>query len=287
MSLIALNLIMTATLNGAKVAGGNPRATEYIGRSGDLLAYRYSLLTDITKITSFLSFFSIWLTTGILMNSYREKLINSILYWVLLSIPFVYFLVTYFYQFIFASPLITYLEVDPVTVSILLSMFLSLSKPIGGFVFALAFWNVSKIISYEKQIRTSMIIAGWGVFLIFSANQAATQVVVPYPAFGVPTLTALNIGGFLMLLGIYNSATLVSTNDKLRGFIHKQAVELKLLGSIGRAELEREMQKTIIKIEQEKSIVNNKDYPVELDLNELKRYIEIVIKEVKEERARD
>ena len=38
------------------------------------------------------------------------------------------------------------------------------------------------------------------------------------------------------------------------------------------------MQKTIIKIEQEKSIVNNKDYPVELDLNELKRYIEIIIK---------
>ena len=34
-----------------------------------------------------------------------------------------------------------------------------------------------------------------------------------------------------MLLGIYNSATLVSTNDKIRGLVHKQAVELKLAGA--------------------------------------------------------
>jgi hypothetical protein len=33
----------------------------------------------------------------------------------------------------------------------------------------------------------------------------------------------LNMGAFLMLIGIYNSTRLVSTNDQLRRFIHKQA----------------------------------------------------------------
>lgn len=85
-----------------------------------------------------------------------------------------------------------------------------------------------------------MVIAGWGIFLIFSANQAATQIVGPYPPFGITTVTVLDIAGYLMLLGIYNSATLASTNENLRKFIPKQAVELKLLGLIGRAEMERD-----------------------------------------------
>jgi hypothetical protein len=46
-----------------------------------------------------MSFFSIWVTTAILMNYYRERLINAIVYWVILSVPLVYFVITYFYQY--------------------------------------------------------------------------------------------------------------------------------------------------------------------------------------------
>jgi hypothetical protein len=41
----------------------------------------------------------------------------------------------------------------------------------------------------------------------------------PYPPFGLAMITVLNIAGYLMLLGIYNSASLVSTNNDLRKFI--------------------------------------------------------------------
>ena len=54
-----------------------------------------------------------------------------------------------------------------------------------------------------------MIISGWGIFLIFGANQGLVQTLAPYPPFGLVTNTVLIIGGFLMLLGIYNSAILV------------------------------------------------------------------------------
>jgi len=89
--------------------------------------------------------------------------------------PLVYFLITYFYQFIFSNILISYLEIDPVTVSIALGAFLSLSKPIGGLFFAVVFWKISKTISFEKKIKAYMVISGWGIFLIFSANQAEAQ----------------------------------------------------------------------------------------------------------------
>ena len=283
MSFIAINLVMTAALTSAKMSGRPYHTGEYVGGSGDTLAFRYGLLNDISKITSFVSFFSIWLTTAILMNSYREKLISSILYWIILSIPLAYFIITYFYQFILSYTLTSYLEVDPVTVSIILGTFLSLSKPIGGLVFGVAFWNISKIISYEKNMRTSMIIAGWGILLIFSANQATTQNVAPYPPFGLATVTVLNVAGYLMLLGIYNSASLVSANNGLRKFIHKHA--LKLLNPIGEAELQNEIQRTVKMISDRKEIASiTTETTFELDEKELKKYLDSVIKEVKRER---
>jgi hypothetical protein len=114
-----------------------------------------------------------------------------------------------------ARILISYLAIDPITVSIVIRAFLSLSKPIGGLVFAVAFWKISRIVSYEKNIKTYMIISGWGIFLIFGANQAAVQIVGPYPPFGLVTITVLNVAAYLMLVGIYNSAALVSTNNRV------------------------------------------------------------------------
>jgi hypothetical protein len=284
MSLIALNLIIGAGLACANIASRPSPAGEYGGASADITSFKFKLLNNISNVTSFISFFSIWLTTGILTNSYRERLIRSVFYWILLSLPFAYFLITYFYQFIFANLLISYLEVDPVSVSIALGTFLSLSKPIGGLVFGISLWSITKIISYEKNIRTSMIMAGLGILLIFSANQAATQIVGPYPPFGLATVTILVVASYIMLLGIYNSAKLVSVNNDLRHSIHNHA--LKLLSPIGKAQMEKEIQKTVKQISNKKevaaiSIENTTETTLEWDEDELKKYVRYIIKEVR------
>ena len=129
-----------------------------------------------------------------------------------------------------------------------------------------------------------MIISGWGIFLIFSADQAEAQIVAPYPPFAVATLTVLNTAAFLMLLGIYNSAVRVSANNDLRKSIYKYALESKLLGQIGRAEMESEMQKAVTTITNEKKhLMTDTEQPVELDGMELKKYLEFVIREVKKD----
>ena len=143
--------------------------------------------------------------------------------------------------------------IDPVTISIVLGAFLSLNKPIGGLIFGAVFWKISRIMSYERNIMTYMIISGFGIFLIFAANQAATQTIPGiYPPFGLLTITVLNIAAFFMLLGIYNSASLVSANHNLRKLIRKHALESKLFNIIGQAEMEKEIQKTVKKITQDK-----------------------------------
>jgi hypothetical protein len=283
MVLIAFNLIMTSAFVTAKINDRPDRVGEFIGSSGDISGGRHASLDIFYRISSFMAFFSIWVTTAILMNSYREKLFSPILFWFILSIPLVYFLITFFYQLTLGKLLLSYLQSDPITVSIILSAFLSLSKPIGGLVFGVAFWNIARTVGYERNIKIYMIISGWGIFLIFAANQAAIQIVNPYPPFGLVTLTVLTTAGYLMLLGIYNSASLVSTNNSLRKYIRRHAMlRSNLLDLIGHAEMEKEIQETVTDIIESQEIQDIRtEREVELDEKELRRYIDIVIKEVR------
>jgi hypothetical protein len=282
MSLIAFNLILTALFVDFKLTDAQYRVQEFIGGGGDVSGGKYLFLGNLYSISSLISFFSIWMTTAILMNSYREKLIRSVTYWIILVLPLVYFLMTYFYQFFLSNLLSPYFQNDPVTVSIMVSAFLSLSKPIGGLIFAIAFWKMSRVVGYERNMKLSMVIAGWGIFFIFSANQASTQIIVHYPPFGITTLTIMNVAAYLVVLGIYNSATLVSANNSLRTSLHRYA--LKLLKPIGRAEMEKEIQKTVKKISEHKEIAEiSNEESFEFDENELEKYLKQVIKEIKKE----
>lgn len=284
MSVIAFNLIMTAAFSCAKVNDRPDRVGIFVGGGGDNSGGRYLLLDTVHRISSFMSFFSIWVTTAILMNSYRQRAVNTLLFWVILAIPLIYFCLTYFYQYILGKTLSSFIATDPVTAAIIISAFLSLSKPIGGVIFGLAFWNIAKEVSYERNIKIFMIISGWGIFLIFATNQAASQMLAPFPPFGIVTITVLNLGSFLMLLGIYNSAVLVSANTNLRKSIQKRALESKLLNLIGHAEFENEIQRTVSRIIADTSMLEtNTETQYELDENELKRYLDVVIKEVKKD----
>lgn len=73
-----------------------------------------------------------------------------------------------------------------------------------------------------------------------------------------------------MLVGIYNSAKLVSLNSDLRRAIYKHAFESKLLSLIGTAQLDRELQKTVANILRDKDVIEmNKEEDLNLNAEEL------------------
>jgi hypothetical protein len=282
MLLIAFQLIMTAIITGIKLSDRPTEIRYYVGGTVDISFGRYVLLDSIYRVSNIISFFSMWIATALLMNYYRERLVHAIAYWVILSIPPLYFLVNYLYEVILATIVNSYLTLDLITVSIVVTAFLSLSKPVGGLTFALAFWKISKTVSYEKNTRSYMAISGWGILLIFSANQGTLQSVAPYPPFGLATITVLITGAFLMALGIYNAAVFVSANTSLRKFIHQHAVESKLLSLIGHAEMEKEIQKTVNQLARDKvELQQDTKLPLELDEKELRKYIDFVLTEIK------
>lgn len=194
MSLIVFNLIMTAAIASVKVADRPDQIGAYVGGGGDISGGRHVLLDLVYRISSFTSFVGIWLTTAILMTSYREKILNVITYWIIMLIPLGYFIITYFYQPILGSTLGPFLESDPVTFSIILVAFLSLSKPIGGLIFGIAFWNTARTVSYEKRIKTCMLISGWGIFFSKSGYHSANNSI---PSFWNPNVNHTNYRGIL------------------------------------------------------------------------------------------
>jgi hypothetical protein len=99
-----------------------------------------------------------------------------------------------------------------------------------------------------------MNVADWGIFFIFAANQAISLILVPFPPFGLATITVLVLGSCFTLIGIYSAASAISTNSEIRTMIYRHAIESKLLGLIGRAETEKELQRTVEKIIEDKEI---------------------------------
>lgn len=282
MILISFNLIITCTVAITKITDRPEEIQRYVGGTADLSGYKHQSLDNLYKVSVIVSFFSIWLTTVLIINRYREKTtVNFVIVLILLSLPLLYFLTSYAFQFILLDRFIINLTVDPVSVAIVFTAVLSLSKPIGGLTFAIAFWNISKTLRYEKNIMTYMIISGWGILLLFGTNQALLQTFSPYPPFGLVTISVLITAVFLLLLGIYNSTTLVSVNNNLRKQIHTGASELKFLGEIGQAEKEREIKTIVNKINIQVDRSRNPYITLEIDENELKKYIDRVLIETK------
>lgn len=282
MVFLLFSFVITALYTNYNVQDRPKEVRQYVGGSIDISVGRHTFLNLLYSISSIAAFVSLWFTTATLTKNYSKGLINTVAFWSLLSLPLLYFLVDYFYQFILISLLIEYLTIDPITVSLMITAVLSLSKPIGGLAFGIVFWRISKTVSYGRNIQTCMIISGWGILLMFATDQALVQSLAPYPPFGLVTNTALILGSYLMLLGIYNSARLVAVNIDLRKSIYKHAIESKLLGIIGKAEVNRELQNTVGNILKDKNIMKTEaEENLDLDTEEIKKHLDFVLREVK------
>jgi hypothetical protein len=208
------------------------------------------------------------------MYSTSDRLIRQVRYWIMPIALIAYFLTSYLFQEIYRPILFPLLKFDPILLSIVLIMIFTLTKPIGGIMFGVAFWNISKKVSFERTLRGYMIISGYGFLLLFSANQSSSLVLTPYPPFGVATVTILIVSSYLITVGIYKSAALISINSNLRKSIHQIAKESKLLDFIGKAEMEMEITKIVNKaIKQSGRYEEPKTANIELDEQELKFYV--------------
>jgi hypothetical protein len=132
-----------------------------------------------------------------------------------------------------------------------------LTNPAGGILFGIAFWAIARNIPNRTIIRDRILISAWGFVLLFISSQANTLFSNPYPPFGLATVPFLSLSCYLLLIGIYFSAIMISEDAKLRTDIRKSVLnDSRLLESISKAQLEQEMQSRVTAIMRKHEIDN-------------------------------
>jgi ABC-type multidrug transport system fused ATPase/permease subunit len=242
-----------------------------------------ALLNTAYTISSIVSFTITWIASTLLLHHYSRKLGNAV-YWIIIGIPLVYFLGQFLYLFI--NPF-SFLNTDPFSYGVLLMTMFLLSKPAGGFLFGFAFLDTARKLG-QGLVRDYMIISAYGFMLFFISNQAATVLpVISYPPFGLATTLFTGLSSYFIMVGIYSSAISISEDSEIRRSIRRFAIkESKLLDSIGLAHMEQEIQKRALGMakQHEKTMIEQTGIESSLDEDDMKEYLEEVIKEVQAHR---
>ena len=246
----------------------------------DAPSFISSIVNSSYFIISLLAFISTWFATVLLLKHYSDKIGKS-KYWILVSIPLVYFLTQFqtILIYLFTPIRLT----DPILFGITYTLVFSASKPIGGILFGISFWVVSRGLN-NREVKKYMIISGYGLLLLFTASQHQILLLNPYPPFGLPTICYVGLASYLILIGVYSSALSVAEDKKLRQLIRTSVVkEASLLDSMGTAVMEDRIRNKVEKITREQKLVLRQQTGIEssLDDSEIRQFVDIVIQEVK------
>jgi hypothetical protein len=234
-------------------------------------------------VTSILSFILLWVATAFLLREYSKR-IGKITYWILVSVPLVYFLSQFpalffnIFDFLIMS--------NPTLFGIILTLIFNLSRIAGGILFGIAFRTIAKHLPNNTAVKSYMIMAAYGLIIFYISNQAGSSLFQSggvYPPFGLLTIAIIGLSSYLMLVGIYSSAISVAQDSRLRREIRKSVQQQSsLLDKIGTAQMQREIENSVLSTvkSQAENLKTETGIDTSLDEDEIKEYMNQVIAEI-------
>jgi hypothetical protein len=119
------------------------------------------------------------------------------------------------------------------------NFFLNMIRTAGGIMFGVAFFVLSRTVNH-LQLKRSIIMAGFGLIILFGANASSLVIMTLYPPWGTISSTFLIAGSYILLVGLDSAAVYIATDSSLRRTISKSPQkEYDFLRSLGRTEAER------------------------------------------------
>jgi hypothetical protein len=244
-------------------------------------------LSNLYDITSIFSFIAVWFVTTFILKQYSRN-IGKIKYWILVSVPLIVFMTKY-------EILLYYLLKDPSIYEIfysirlnsildqIISTFLSSNLQIGGIFFAISFLVIVKKIPKGHRIVNSLIISLIGMMFLFGSKDISELILPSYPPVGIVAISFLGLASYLLLVGIYSSATIAARDITLRKYLNKKVEnDTTLLNNIAYSENENEIQKNVKSLMTYSSQWQQNNTQHELNQQEIKEIVNDVIFEVKE-----
>ena len=233
-------------------------------------------LPGILTATTFLSF---WGGTIVILYA-NIKRVGKTRFWILVTTPIIFFLgalITLFPEMQGDAP-----EDDLNSIIIPLYV-VTFSQVIAIALFATAFVSMAKAVP-NHQISDYMYITCFGLTL-FSIGIGATVSGAGYPPFGLPSVSLVGPFSFLLFTGLNHSAISIAEDSSLRRSIKDSAQQqLKLLDSMGTAEMERKLEKMVLEATKSnaESLKQQSGIEPSLSMDEAKQYLYEVLEEVKD-----
>jgi hypothetical protein len=235
-----------------------------------------SIIFDAISLSSFLL---MWIATAIFLSQYRHKM-GKIKYFTFMSIPLIYYIFPL--QGYFGDVFFNLLQSSPVSYSIIYILIFSATKQVGAVLFSLAFWTASTLV-YDNRIRKSLLISAIGMAILFGTFEIFPLQYHVYPPYGFITQAFIPLGAYLLFVGIFSSAKVISRDSTVRKEFYKSASsQLSLLKSIGVSQMEKELENEVKAVDEKLSKLSPEttvDIP-QLEEQEAKEILHDVLNEL-------
>jgi hypothetical protein len=226
----------------------------------------------------FASFIALWISSTLLLRRQRKKW-GAIKFYIAIAGPLVYYLGII--QVIISNILMQYHILNAVDIYTLNVVNSILTKPVGGILFGVAFWMVARSLS-DTKISDYMKLSAIGIMLLSISNQDASIYLLPFPPFGLPTITFMGLSSYLLFIGIYYSSISISMNAQLRKTIESSVEEqFKFVTKMGTSQMENEIQNRVKGITKRsaKMLEENSGIQTQLESKDIEEYIRLVLHE--------
>jgi hypothetical protein len=243
-------------------------------------------LSNFYDITSILSFIVVWFVTTFMLKQYSRN-IGKIKYWILVSIPLIFFMTKYevlSYYFLYDPAILdvfSSITLNP-TLNPIVDTLLNSTLQFGGIFFAIVFLVIAKKIPKGHQIQNSLMISLIGMMFLFGSKGISALIFPSYPPVGIVAISFMGLASYLLLIGIYSSASTAARDIHLRKYLNKKLEnDTTLLNNIAFSEEKSEIEKNVKRLMDYSSQFQQDNKSLEINQHELKAIIDEVIFEVK------
>jgi hypothetical protein len=226
-------------------------------------------------IASTAAYILTWIGTVKMLYPYIKKL-GKFKFWIIMGVAMVYYLIE------FPLFVLGYFTPSEDTDAMTNILIFSTAALLSGIIFGAAFLSVARTLRKDSSLRKHMMIAAYGFVLFYIAGSAAAAQAA-YPPYGIVSISFIGLSCYLIYVGLYSAAVIVSQDTSLRVSIRKSLTEQsKFLHSMGSAQMEQELQSTVMKIAKKHSDVLTEKTGVESSMTEtdIKEYMSMVLSEI-------
>jgi hypothetical protein len=247
-------------------------------------------LANVYDITTFLSFVLAWLATVLMLKEYSKR-INRLAYWLVVTLPLVFFLSRYelaLYYFVSeqGGDILASITLNSDVYGYkILETTLNLNLQLGGVFFGIAFLTIATKLT--GQLRNALMLTGIGIMFLFASKDISTLIISSYPPLGAVSIAFIGLASYMVYLGTYSAARLTARDKNLRRDL-RQKVEnnAMLLKSIATSQDELDIEKNVKHLMNLSSRWQEENIQHDMTAEEFREIAKDVILEVKRSEKR-